>query len=826
MSKEGKHSIAAAHHGREGWKRWKADNAKLLEKGQVIVHIPVSLQALPNDTSLEENLISAPDHFKSFISSLRADPGSKWGYLVVKRVPENADLVSSGLQSNELRKQDKDGRILVISGVLERELKQGVPDIDAGAKALIGLDEDHSGWPARKLNEIHDPYSRVLNESGKILETYDYIRKGMVPFKESRKPQAEGAVDNLRRKTIDVSPGISRAIQLMIEAGRVTEAQEILGNLQLELALEVEKIFPNGKVVACAWHCNSGMPEKPGILHLDLWMHSTKLEIVHLGKKNTPTLLRTWDPKGLNHCGPGPGICAWDRHVDALGKELEALAPNIVYQVTKAINFNENRAIESDRAGSANRDIRLHRKFDELLKRDLPHEFVDRGMSQYREHLRTLYRDGGMSLAKVISDPEKFEKRKATLENSMREIIRREDDLEKRLSLQIAEGAPLVAERLRRDEGRRLVEQKQKSKELGQEIATLLAHAKESEWASDQMLFQAEDIEYRAGEMRKWLEVEMENLHLQAENLEQEVEYQRRELEKERQEACVRGLNDARRAILGESITNLTSGTKEQIGKVFQKEISDKIEANVFEKLDGARKKLAGDQELPLVIRSVDAVEKEIANEIVKKIDASIIAGLKNALRTLNPNVRPSADTQKGLLEEITTSIANTVVQKLSGVLKWLRPEFSSASTAIGDLDTEIEAGQKEWEKKARESGLEEARKALLGQDASELFNPSEEVLRESLKEAAHKLKSTAKLEAAAEIMGEAFDKTVEQEKDPVVVVNSEFKRLRQVESMAKIIAAEAPAKVTDTRLGQALSKLREILKIKGPDDGKGGYEG
>lgn len=833
MAKEGNRSTTSAHHGREGWKQWRQDNSKAAEKSTAIrTWIPVlrNVRHSP-ETSVDEDLLTVSDDFKSFISELRPDPGSSWGYLVVPRMHRVGFSTVEGRQVVVVPNNASASIEQVVVGAHDRRLSKGDPAIDAGARALIPLDEDHSGWPIRLLDEIHDPYSKLLNDSGKLLETYDYITKEPNSSREARRPQAKGAVDNLRRKTIDVSPGISRAIELMIKAGRVDEVRGILEKLQPELAAEMEIAFPEGKVVGCAWHCNSGMPTKPGILHLDVWMHSTKLEICPLGTKKTPTLVRTWDAGGLNHCGPGSGICAWDRHMSALGEEMEKLAPGICYEVRRAIKSHEKRAKSRKRPGSANRDIRLHRKFDELMRRDLPSEFVEAGMAAYREHLRGVYKGGDFKVLQAAADPEKFDKRKKFLENSMQELARREAAHEKKLARMAKESGELVADHVKQERGRQWVRQKSKSRKLGRKIGALLAEASTTKNDAVRTINEAIQTEVHADEvsanveqLRMQLDVDRENFFLQSERLKEDARLLQKEIEQERREARLNGLKDARRVVLGADVAEPPAMTAEQLGAVFQNEIVDHVDMKVIQKLDDARRRLAGEDVSIAPARSLEEVEKGISDVLKIREKNAVVSGMRAAYQFLNKGADPEGTTSAEIWKEIRKSITITVSDKLKGVLRRLRPNHDSTATTFEKLDDEIAAGFDAFETRARESGLEEARKALVGSDAPVLENANEGTLRESIQIAVEQLKSKAKTEIAEAVIGKNLEKVIAEGKDSVELVGMEFARLKKVEAEAKMIAETAPQMRPNTPLGKALSELRKLLKIDGPPDGKGGY--
>jgi hypothetical protein len=335
-----------------------------------------------------------------------------------------------------------------------RNLAIGEPAIDDGTAAFVEVPSGDMSIKADAITEETQknlPYVKTLNAAAKILSTYDHLeyewvevkpkkgrkkkpRKNKAKSQETaaddgraesydvvpddgatkppeppkkilkikiveRKPRATGVSTNLRVKTVDLSPGLSRAIQLMIEAGRVEEARRILNDLIKVLCQQFEKIFPGAKVVGAAWHVRSGQ------LHLDLWAHGTHLEEVDVGIKKTTRTARLWNEDVMCHFGPGPGVCAWNRHLQALGDEARDLCPGIVDEVTRAKARAEERGAEREKNGRgpglANRDIAIHEAFDALVSAALPDEFVSKGMDVYRDYLREFYLVGGDKKMKV-----------------------------------------------------------------------------------------------------------------------------------------------------------------------------------------------------------------------------------------------------------------------------------------------------------------------------------------------------------------------------------------------------------------------------------------
>jgi hypothetical protein len=180
--------------------------------------------------------------------------------------------------------------------------------------------------------------------------------------------------------------------------------------------------------------------EEDGHFHVDLWVHSTYLDLAEHGCERNVIPVRFWDAKALCHHGPGPGIVFWQRHLEVLG-DLDELAKTKPEAAERA-EFTEivcKQAMESCRKRAREeyekqvsrkeeakgevsnswirppddfaRDVRIHQAIDELLGNALPAELVEKGRQEYRDHLIEAYKAGttGVKL-KTPEDTEKLRK--------------------------------------------------------------------------------------------------------------------------------------------------------------------------------------------------------------------------------------------------------------------------------------------------------------------------------------------------------------------------------------------------------------------------------
>jgi hypothetical protein len=451
MAKNGAYSAAGGGHGLEGGPTWGSDQKANKGKSKA-AGIKWSREASarprkkvgdPDDPDPDDrpegdlrSNESLLELFRSDISALRTHPFDNWGYRIVRPLTA-ADGAGPGVLPDAESRRPGRPRLRDSVSIL-RDLALGEPAIDHGAAALVGFAPgDMTINPVKITQEMEKahPYVRTLALASQILGTYDFPEEHLVRRKiKKKKPRksrakaaedegesfhsvpckvdeieeyeellkivitersrlAKGVKSNLHRKTVDVSPALSRAIQIMIEQGRVKEARKILDDLVIPLSKRFELIFPGSKVVCVGWHVKSGQ------LHLDLWVHSTRLETVLTGLKKKAETARLWDKYSLCHFGNGPGICALNRHVAALGDEAADLCPGIVDEVREAIARAEERGAEREArgrgAGLANRDIAIHEAFDEIVSAALPNEYVAQGMEVYRRYLRDFYLAGG-----------------------------------------------------------------------------------------------------------------------------------------------------------------------------------------------------------------------------------------------------------------------------------------------------------------------------------------------------------------------------------------------------------------------------------------------
>jgi hypothetical protein len=823
--KQGVASDGALEHGLEGSELWEIHhlyNDYMSKTGSVDL-VPVL-----NSKFEKEN-------FKSNNAGLRGDFGDPWGYFVAPLI--QGPVIPPGVvltTISELETAATDDSSAKKKAVSDQPAPRGRPrkkkipvrvpipgdpDLDAGAEMLMTIPE--TGLSLKEAWRRMRTARRLLNDYDQGMprkvkgEIRLYCRQHIAKADSSPAQQTL-----LERWTVDLMPGLSRAVQRMLEDKGQSATRKVLDAATPQILAAFQMLFPAAKIVGAAWHIRSGQ------LHLDIWSHTTRLEVVPHGLGTV--LARLWDPNGLSHYGPGSGICAWDRHARALGERVHEIAPGLLEVVEQTMDR------QSKTHGSkANRDVCLHRAVDEIFENLLPQQFQELGMSEYREWLQKQY---SLGLAGPVARRAKYEKgidaeiKLQALLEGLQKISGTFDDQKTRESGPIDPAETLAG--FERWISKVLAEEKAKGKQDGlDEIRTLIEQAEDNRKESAEVLEKARAL-------------------IDAAEFE--------------------GLRKARFAFLGESAPESSAQNVTDLALEFQREVAAKAELAIQERESGIviRERELGERDNKLTSRESDVQEHErklklqevdlgtrehqIKTKLIElglrednistreknvsvrltQIEArtsaletleteAVTRGLATAFRFLNPGTDPKSKTQAGILGEIANSVTKTVADKMMGVLQWLRPNFKSTTAPLANLDAEIAAGKKTFETKALESALDEARRALVGADAPELENPNETTLRESIQMAADELKTNARLEVAAALMREKFEKAITEGKDPAELVGLEFARLKNVEALAKDVAITAPAASPTTMIGQALLKLRKFMNIDEPPGGK-----
>ena len=416
-------------HGRDRSKKQLADIGQLKKFAKRTTQ---KFIAVPDPDAAE--LAAFPSNF----GALRRDETDNMGYRIPKVVPgEPVDA-----RGRKKKKKKRPGAKRKIK-MPYREIRPGEPDIDAGV----------AGWVRPK--DTAD-FLKLGNRMDSLLETFDRVTwVGGIPYvrsfhAESTKlvdvgggivAQIKAKADSVTiRDTIGVSPGLSRALELMVNVGRIEEARAAIESILEPLGKKYESMFRGPKAGAKVTSAVPHIQEKDGHFHVDLWVHSTYLAEAEHGCERLPIPVRFWDAKALCHHGPGPGIVFWKRHLDVLGDldELAKTEPEAAERAkftelvcTQAMESCRKRAREEHEKQVSRkkeekgevpnewirppddfaRDVRIHQEIDELLANALPAEFVEKGRQQYRDHLIEAYKAGttGVKL-KTPEDTEKVKK--------------------------------------------------------------------------------------------------------------------------------------------------------------------------------------------------------------------------------------------------------------------------------------------------------------------------------------------------------------------------------------------------------------------------------
>ncbi len=373
--------------------------------------------------------------FPSNFGALRRDETDNMGYRIPKVVP-GEPIEPRGRKKKKKKRPGAKRKIKMPY----REIRQGEPDIDAGV----------AGWVQP---EDTADFLKLGNRMDSLLETFDRVTwlKG-VPYVRSFHGESTklvdvggGVVAQIKAKadsvtlrdTIGVSPGLSRALELMVNSGKIEEARAAIESILKPLGEKYEEMFRGPRASAKVTSAVPHIQEKDGHFHVDLWVHSTYLAQAEHGCDRLQIPVRFWDAKALCHHGPGPGIVFWKRHLEILG-DLDELGKTEPEAAERA-KFTElvcSQAMESCRRrvrdehekqvtrkaeakGEVSngwirppddyaRDVRIHQEIDKLLAKALPAEYVVKGRLEYRAHLIEAYKSGATGVK--LKTPEDIEK--------------------------------------------------------------------------------------------------------------------------------------------------------------------------------------------------------------------------------------------------------------------------------------------------------------------------------------------------------------------------------------------------------------------------------
>lgn len=414
--------------------------------------------------------------FPSNFSELRRDVKDNFCYRIPRTVPgPNGEDVPMPRQLLEKRKK-KPKRLNRVIPQAYTVVVPGQPDIDAGVDGwIIPNDTDQFVIRGNRMDSLLETFSRVgskifydMDASGEKVETerIPYVKNW---WAESSKLEDHGsggaemvktnATTISMRDTVGVSPGISRALQRMIEDGFVEEARQAAEATMEPFGRFYEGLYrgpkTNAKLTSMVGHA-ALLPELPaGHFHFDHWVNPTYLAEAETGVNREIVPVRCWDAKATCHFGPGPGVTFWMRHLDALGDltELAKTEPEAAERASytkmlceQAMSDCRKRAEVAHKKALAEkskveakggtykdwirppddyaRDVRIHRELDRIFSEairnlGLDKDYVAIGMAEYKEHLIEAYKAGETGirmdtpedLAQVARVAERAEKR-------------------------------------------------------------------------------------------------------------------------------------------------------------------------------------------------------------------------------------------------------------------------------------------------------------------------------------------------------------------------------------------------------------------------------
>lgn len=234
---------------------------------------------------------------------------------------------------------------------------------------------------------------------------------------------------DLERETIDFRPDHSRAVQYLIEAGRLSDLLPVLGEIQAEEIRLFEEIHPGRKVLSEGEHTDSGQ------YHYDHW-HAGIEEIevkdhgaVVADDLNGERVISSGETKKVRerhlfrNFGVGDGMASFDRHRGALEDEGLDAKQIMGHTLQKLLNC----AITAEEQnGEYPRDLRLWRSIDQFVDkklRELDPKLCDKARREYVEWIEAGYSLGKLGIKEETAEQSKHKRRKELLE-TLRSAVR------------------------------------------------------------------------------------------------------------------------------------------------------------------------------------------------------------------------------------------------------------------------------------------------------------------------------------------------------------------------------------------------------------------
>lgn len=521
------HGLTMSEEQNRDKERLKKRNGKI--KGTKITKVRVLVGYEESDSDSygvlepgEKDLASFPSEF----STLRRDKDDNLGYRIPRLIPgsngevvqmpehrgKNGDRKPRSAKKSKYRKMPPAYRVLVA----------GQPDIDAGVDGWI-QPQDTRDFVRRgnRMDKLLETFDRItfkknylrdsdgdfeLDARGRriLVSTTPYVkpfRAESSVLKTEVNSKGERITSRVKtdattlgyRNTIGVSPGLSRALQRLVEDGYMAETRRAIETTVEPFGRFYEATYrgpnTNVKVTSIVPHLDSGH------FHYDTWNHSTFLDTSETGVDREKVPIRRWDSKASCHYGPGPGVTFWMRHFVALG-DLEELAKTEPEAAKRAgytrmlcdqaisgckarAEEGYDKAMKESLACSDNgrpftgwirpaddyaRDIRVSEEADRLLAKairdlGLEKDYVAMGMAEYKDHLIEAYTLGEtgirMDTVEDLREVEKVVER--ARERTQKDIgenerIMRAAKLDKEAALKVQEENRLASDQLRIDQ--------------------------------------------------------------------------------------------------------------------------------------------------------------------------------------------------------------------------------------------------------------------------------------------------------------------------------------------------------------------------------------
>lgn len=213
-----------------------------------------------------------------------------------------------------------------------------------------------------------------------------------------KKGEKQRPASDVSRETVDLRPDSSRAVQYLVEAGKLKEVNEALDAIRLKKIELFERIYGR-KVLYCSEHTDSGQH------HDDLWhtgVFRTGEKIGLIRKDGVDKRRDRIDRVEFHSYGIGVGASSWWRHMQAL-KEVGVLGDDLISLAGPTLKAIDNNTFREEGRHGKPRDLEFLEELDSFVTEKLSgldKGIFERARGEYGDWLKKGYAAGMVGFKK------------------------------------------------------------------------------------------------------------------------------------------------------------------------------------------------------------------------------------------------------------------------------------------------------------------------------------------------------------------------------------------------------------------------------------------